>query len=43
MKLSREWLGEYTTIGAPDKEYCDAMTMSGSKEMCIRDSCSSVG
>ncbi len=23
--------GEYTTIGAPDKEYCDAMTMSGSK------------
>ena len=31
MKLSREWLGEYTTIGAPDKEYCDTMTMSGSK------------
>ena len=31
MKLSREWLREYTTIGAPDKEYCDAMTMSGSK------------
>ena len=31
MKLSREWLGEYTTIGAPDKGYCDAMTMSGSK------------
>ena len=31
MKLSREWLGEYTTIGAPNKEYCDAMTMSGSK------------
>ena len=31
MKLSREWLGEYTTIGTPDKEYCDAMTMSGSK------------
>ena len=31
MKLSREWLGKYTTIGAPDKEYCDAMTMSGSK------------
>ena len=31
MKLSREWLGEYTPIGAPDKEYCDAMTMSGSK------------
>ncbi len=31
MKLSREWLGEYTQIDAPDKEYCDAMTMSGSK------------
>ena len=31
MKLSREWLGEYTTSGAPDKEYCDAMTLSGSK------------
>ncbi len=31
MKLSREWLGEYTTIDTPDKEYCDAMTMSGSK------------
>ena len=31
MKLSREWLGEYTTIGAPDKEYCDVMTLSGSK------------
>ena len=31
MKLSREWLGEYTTIDVPDKEYCDAMTMSGSK------------
>ena len=31
MKLSREWLGEYTTIGSPDKEYCDTMTMSGSK------------
>ena len=31
MKLSREWLGDYTTIDAPDKEYCDAMTMSGSK------------
>ncbi len=34
MKLSREWLGEYTTIGAPDKEYCDAMNMYGSKVEC---------
>ena len=31
MKLSREWLGEFTHISASDKEYCDAMTMSGSK------------
>ena len=31
MKLSREWLGEYTRIDASDKDYCDAMTMSGSK------------
>ena len=31
MKLSREWLEEYTHIQASDKDYCDAMTMSGSK------------
>ena len=31
MKLSREWLRDYTLIEVPDKEYCDAMTMSGSK------------
>ena len=31
MKLSREWLGEYTHIPVSDKEYCDGMTMSGSK------------
>jgi len=31
MKLSREWLEEYTHIDASDKDYCDAMTMSGSK------------
>jgi phenylalanyl-tRNA synthetase beta chain len=31
MKLSREWLDEFTHIAAGDKEYCDAMTMSGSK------------
>ncbi len=31
MNLSREWLNEYTQIAASDKEYCDAMTMSGSK------------
>ena len=31
MNLSREWLEEYTHIDASDKDYCDAMTMSGSK------------
>jgi len=31
MLLSREWLSEFTDIKASDKEYCDAMTMSGSK------------
>lgn len=31
MKLSREWLSEFTDIKATDKEYCDAMTLSGSK------------
>ncbi len=31
MKLSREWLSELTEINCSDKEYCDRMTMSGSK------------
>ncbi|NLH01855.1 MAG: phenylalanine--tRNA ligase subunit beta [Clostridiales bacterium] len=31
MKLSREWLSEFTDIKASDKEYCDAMTLTGSK------------
>lgn len=31
MVLSREWLSEFTDIKASDKEYCDAMTLSGSK------------
>lgn len=31
MKLSREWLSEFTDIKADDKAYCDAMTLSGSK------------
>ena len=31
MLLSREWLNEFTDIKATDKEYCDAMTLSGSK------------
>ncbi len=35
MNLSREWLSEYTPIDVFDKEYCDAMTMSGSKVECF--------
>jgi phenylalanyl-tRNA synthetase beta chain len=31
MKLSREWLSEFTDINASDKQYADAMTLSGSK------------
>ncbi len=31
MKLSRQWLGDYTKINVSDKEFCDGMTMSGSK------------
>lgn len=31
MILSREWLSEFTDIKVSDKEYCDAMTLSGSK------------
>ena len=31
MKLSREWLNEFTPVTVSDKEFCDRMTMSGSK------------
>ncbi|MDR1131758.1 MAG: phenylalanine--tRNA ligase subunit beta [Oscillospiraceae bacterium] len=31
MKLSREWLNEFTDIKADTKDYCDAMTLAGSK------------
>ena len=31
MNLSREWLNDYTKITVTDKEFCDGMTMSGSK------------
>ncbi len=31
MLISRQWLSEFTDIKAADKEYCDAMTLSGSK------------
>jgi len=31
MNLSRKWLNEFVTIDANDKEFADAMTLSGSK------------
>ena len=31
MKLSRNWLNEFTQVGVSDKEFCDRITMSGSK------------
>ena len=31
MKLSRNWLNEFTQVNVSDKEFCDRMTMSGSK------------
>ena len=31
MNLSREWLSDYTKIDVSDKEFCDGMTMTGSK------------
>ncbi len=37
MNLSRQWLSDYTKIDVSDKEFCDGMTMSGSKvETCAR-------
>ena len=31
MKLSRKWLGEFVAVEANDKEFAEAMTLSGSK------------
>lgn len=31
MNLSRQWLSDFTQIDVSDKEFCDGMTMSGSK------------
>ena len=31
MNLSRKWLGEFVTVEAGDKEFAEAMTLSGSK------------
>ena len=31
MDLSRKWLAEFVDVSVGDKEYCDAMTLSGSK------------
>ena len=31
MNLSRKWLNEFVKIDAPDREFAEAMTLSGSK------------
>lgn len=31
MKLPREWLNEFTPVSAPDRDFAEAMTLSGSK------------
>ena len=31
MNLSRKWLSEFVTVDANDKEFAEAMTLSGSK------------
>ena len=31
MKLSRKWLSEFVTVEANDREFAEAMTLSGSK------------
>ena len=31
MNLSRKWLDEFVTVAADDKEFAEAMTLSGSK------------
>ena len=31
MKLSRKWLSEFVTVDANDREFAEAMTLSGSK------------
>ena len=31
MNLSRKWLNEFVTVTANDKEFAEAMTLSGSK------------
>ena len=31
MNLSRKWLNEFVTVTASDKEFAEAMTLSGSK------------
>ena len=37
MNLSRKWLNEFVTVEASDKEFAEAMTLSGSKVEIIED------
>ncbi|MBR1592056.1 MAG: phenylalanine--tRNA ligase subunit beta [Ruminococcus sp.] len=37
MNLSMKWLGDYVNIDVPIKDYCHALTMSGSKVECYTE------
>ena len=37
MDLSLRWLGDYVETGVTPKQFCDAMTMSGSKVECYSE------
>ena len=37
MDLSLRWLGDYVDTGVTPKQFCDAMTMSGSKVECYSE------
>ncbi|MBR2717028.1 MAG: phenylalanine--tRNA ligase subunit beta, partial [Oscillospiraceae bacterium] len=43
MNLSREWLNDYTKITVSDKEFCDGMTMSGSKVETVTNTGEGIG
>ena len=37
MNLSRKWLNEFVTVTASDKDFAEAMTLSGSKVETFED------
>ena len=43
MKLSRKWLSEFVDVDASDKEFAEAMTISGSKVEITEDLGAEIG